>query len=196
MGEQAKSDVPERELSRERQEAIHRALLAGLLGNVGVKLSQHEYQGVGKKFNIFPGSALFKRGPEWVMAAEMVETTKLYARTAGPAKAEWVERLAEHLVKRAYSDEHWHREHARVEAFERVTLQGLVLVARRPIHYGPIEPKLSRAIFILHALVRGEYRTAAPFLSLYARRKCESLGEGENAARRCASTRSRRFRRA
>jgi len=98
------------------------------------------------------------------MAAEMVETTRLYARTAGPAKAEWVERLAEHLVKRTYSDEHWHREHARVEAFERVTLQGLVLVARRPIHYGPIEPQLSRAIFILHALVRGEYRTAAPFL--------------------------------
>ena len=164
MGEQAKAEVPERELSRERQEAIHRALLAGLLGNVGVKLTPHEYQGVGKKFSIFPGSALFKRGPEWVMAAEMVETTRLYARTAGPAKAEWVERLAEHLVKRTYSDEHWHREHARVEAFERVTLQGLVLVARRPIHYGPIEPQLSRAIFILYALVRGEYRTAAPFL--------------------------------
>src|SRR5437867_4008906 len=138
-------------LPRERQDAIHRALLAGLLGNVGMKLSPHEYQGVGKKFTIFPGSAVFKRGPEWVMAAELVETTRLYARTVGPARADWIERLAEHLVKRTYADEHWHREHARVEAFERVTLQGLVLVPRRPVHYGPIEPGLSRQIFILHA---------------------------------------------
>src|SRR5215211_7413919 len=123
MGEQAQANATERVISRERQEAIHRALLAGLLGNVGVKLSQHEYQGTGRKFSIFPGSALFKRGPQWLMAAELVETTKVYARTVGPARAEWVERLAEHLVKRTYSDEHWHREHARVEAFERVTLQ-------------------------------------------------------------------------
>ena len=97
MNEQAPGDVPARELSRQRQDAIHRALLAGLLGNVGVKLSPHEYQGAGKKFSIFPGSALFKRGPEWVMAAELVETTRLYARTVGPARADWVERLREAL---------------------------------------------------------------------------------------------------
>ena len=89
------ADVPTRELPREGQEAVHRALLAGLLGNVGVKRDKREYEGArGKKFSIFPGSALFKRSPEWVMSAELVETTRLYARTVGPAKADWVERLA------------------------------------------------------------------------------------------------------
>jgi ATP-dependent helicase HrpA len=184
MTESADPNVPVRELTRERQEAIHRALLAGLLGNVGVKVSQREYQGAGgKKFSIFPGSSLFKRSPEWVMAAELVETTKLYARTAGPARADWVERLADHLVKRTYSDEHWHREHARVEAFERVTLQGLVLVERRPIHYGPLEPALSRSIFIMHALVRGEYRTTGPFFQ-HNRQLIEAVQQIEAKSRR------------
>src|ERR671913_358856 len=107
-------EVPAREIPRERQDAIHRALLAGLLGNVGVKRDKREFEGArNKKFNIFPGSALFKRSPEWVMAAELVETTKLYARTVGPAKADWVERLAEHPVPRTHSDEHLKRERAR-----------------------------------------------------------------------------------
>lgn len=158
------STEPAREIPRERQDAIHRALLAGLIGNVGVKKEKREYEGVrGKKFSIFPGSALFKRSPDWVMAAELVETTKLYARTVGPVRADWVERLAEHLVKRTYSDEHWNRERSRVEAFERVTLQGLVVMARRTIDFGPLEPALSRPIFIYQALVKGEFRTAAPF---------------------------------
>jgi len=177
-------DVPSRDLHPQRRDAIHRALLAGLLGNVGVKADNREYKGAGgRKFSIFPGSALFKRSPEWVMAAELVETTKLYARTVGPARAEWVERLAEHLVKRTYSDEHWHAGHARVEAYERVTLQGLVLVNRRPVDFGPLEPKLSRPIFILHALVRGEYRTAAPFFQ-HNRKLVEHVQTIEAKARR------------
>ena len=177
-------EVPSRDLSRERQEAIHRALLAGLLGNVGVKKDKREYEGArGKKFSVFPGSALFKRSPEWVMAAELVETTKLYARTVGPAKADWVERLADHLVKRTYTGEHWNRERSRVEAYERVTLHGLVLVARRVVDFGPLEPRLSRSIFIHQALVKGEFRTAAPFLE-HNRRLVEEVRQIEAKARR------------
>ena len=186
MGEQVTNtpDVPTRDLPRERQDAIHRALLAGLLGNVGVKKDKREYEGArGKKFSIFPGSALFKRSPEWVMAAELVETTRLYARSAGPARADWVERLAVHLVKRAYTDEHWNRERSRVEAFERVTLHGLVLVARRVIDFGPLEPKLSRNIFIHQALVKGEFRTAAPFFE-HNRKLIEQVRQIEAKARR------------
>lgn len=177
-------DFPLRDLPRERQDAVHRALLAGLLGNVGVKRDKHEYEGVrGKKFAVFPGSALFKRSPEWVMAAELVETTRLYARTVGPARADWVEKLAEHLVKRTYSDEHWNRERSRVEAYERVTFQGLVLVARRVVNFGPIEPKLSRAILIHQALVKGEFRTAAPFFE-HNQRLVEQVRLIESKARR------------
>ena len=184
MAEEANSDVPTRDLPRERQDAIHRALLAGLLGNVGVKKDKREYEGArGKKFSIFPGSALFKRSPEWIMSAELVETTRLYARTVGPARADWVERLAEHLVKRTYSDEHWNRERSRVEAYERVTLHGLVLVARRDVDFGPLEPKLSRSIFIHQALVKGEFRTAAPFFE-HNRRLIEQVRQIEAKARR------------
>jgi len=184
MAEAPPTDAPVRDLPRERQEAVHRALLAGLLGNVGVKKDKREYVGArGKKFNIFPGSALFKRSPEWVMAAELVETTKLYARTVGPAKADWVERLADHLVKRTYTDEHWNRERSRVEAYERVTLHGLVLVARRVVDFGPLEPKLSRSIFIHQALVKGEFRTAAPFFE-HNRKLVEQVRQIEAKARR------------
>ena len=176
--------VPARDLPRERQDAIHRALLAGLLGNVGVRKDKREYEGArGRKFSIFPGSALFKRSPEWVMSAELVETTRLYARTVGPAKADWVERLAEHLVKRTYTDEHWNRERSRVDAYERVTLQGLVLVARRVVDFGPLEPTLSRSIFIHQALVKGEFRTAAPFFE-HNRRLIEQMRQIEAKARR------------
>jgi ATP-dependent helicase HrpA len=177
-------EVPARDLPRERQDAIHRALLAGMLGNVGVKKDKREYEGArGRKFSIFPGSALFKRSPEWVMSAELVETTRLYARTVGPAKADWVERLADHLVKRTYTDEHWNRERSRVEAYERVTLHGLVLVARRAIDFGPLEPKLSRNIFIHQALVKGEFRTAAPFFE-HNRRLVEQVRQVEAKTRR------------
>ena len=184
MAEAPDTPVPTRDLPRERQDAIHRALLAGLLGNVGVKKDKREYEGArNKKFSIFPGSTLFKRSPEWVMAAELVETTKLYARTAGPAKADWIERLADHLVKRSYTDEHWNRERSRVEAYERVTLHGLVLVARRVIDFGPLEPALSRNIFIHQALVKGEFRTAAPFFE-HNRRLVEQVRDIEAKARR------------
>ncbi|MDB5292515.1 MAG: hrpA [Phycisphaerales bacterium] len=156
--------LPE-EISLAKSEAIHRALLTGLLANVGAKAEAHEFNGTrGTKFNIFPGSSLFKRNPQWVMAAELVETTRLYARTVAPVRPEWVERLGAHLVKRTYSEPLWQPETAHVMATEKVSLYSLVLVAARRVHYGPIDPRTSREIFIQHALAMGEFRTAAPFL--------------------------------
>src|SRR5215213_8901627 len=157
-------DAPARRLDAAKYDAIHRALLTGLLGNVGTKTAAHEYTGArGRKFHIFPGSGLFHRKPPWVMAAELTETTKLYARTVARVSPDWIERLAEHLVKREYSEPFWHRESAHVMAFEKVSLYGLVIVPRRRVHYGPIDPKASREIFIRQALVEGEYLTDAPW---------------------------------
>ncbi|HEX2970753.1 MAG TPA: ATP-dependent RNA helicase HrpA [Tepidisphaeraceae bacterium] len=151
------SDIP-------RYDAIHRALLSGLLGNVGQKTDPHEYTGArGMHFNIFPGSSLFQREPQWVMAAELVETTRLYARTVAKIHPEWIEGLADHLVKRTYSDPHWNPDTAHVVAYEKVTLYGLTIIPQRTVHYGPIDPKRSREIFI-QALVDGEFRLDAPFL--------------------------------
>ena len=146
-------------------DAIHRAVLAGLLGNVGYKSEGHEYAGPrGRKFSIFPGSALFKHEPPWLMAAELVETTRLYARTVAPVKPSWVEKVGQHLIQYAYTELRWDGQHARVEADERVSLFGMVLVPKRPVHYGPINPDAAREIFIRFALVEGDYRSNAEFL--------------------------------
>lgn len=159
------SESPE-ELPPRKQDAIHRALLTGLLGNVGARGGEHEYSGIhGKKFHIFPGSSLFRRRPPWVMSAELVETAKVYARTAAGVHPLWVERAAAHMVKRTFSDPHWRPDIGRVLAFEKVTLHGLTLVPRRKVHYGPLEPRLSREIFIHHALVLGEFQADAPFFA-------------------------------
>jgi ATP-dependent helicase HrpA len=153
-----------RAIDRAKYDAIHRALLAGLLSNVGQKTETHEYTGArGRKFHLFPGSGLFSRKPPWVMAAELAETTRLYARTVARIDPMWIERVGEHLVNRQYTEPHWSRDSAHVYAFERVTLYGLVIVARRRVHYGPIDPKTSREIFIREALVNGEYNTDAPY---------------------------------
>ncbi len=145
-------------------EHIHRALLTGLLGNIGLRGETSEYQGTrGSRFSIFPGSSLFRKTPRWVMAAEIVETTRLYARTVAPIHVEWIERLAPHLMKRSYSDPHWEKETVHVRAWERVTLHGLVVIPRRKVHFGPVDPRLAREIFIHHALVEGEYSSNAPY---------------------------------
>ncbi|HEY7087080.1 MAG TPA: ATP-dependent RNA helicase HrpA [Tepidisphaeraceae bacterium] len=147
-----------------RSDAIHRAVLAGLLSNIGTKSDSFEYNGArGMKFHIFPGSALFSRKPPWLMAAEIVETTKLYARTVAPIRPEWVERLAQHLLKKTHSDPHWQPHTGHVIAYEKVTLYGLTLVPRRSVHYGPIDPKTSRQMFIQHALVDGDWYTDGKF---------------------------------
>lgn len=175
---------PVTELTPARLDAIHRAVLAGLLGNVGLKSDTHEYGGArGAKFSIFPGSGLFKSKPKWVVAAELVETTKLYARTVAKVQPEWIERIGEHLVKRTHAEPRWQPERGYVVANEKVTLYGLVLVPQRMVHYGPINPKESREIFIRSALVEGDWRTEAPFFR-HNRRLVDEVQALEAKARR------------
>ncbi|NBC95222.1 MAG: DUF3418 domain-containing protein, partial [Deinococcus-Thermus bacterium] len=134
--------------------AIHRALLAGLLSNVGRRDDGFEYAGAhGRKFAIFPGSALFHAKPRWIMAGELVETTRLWAHTVAPIQPGWIESIAPHLVKRHYAQPHWDAETVRVMAYERTTLFGLTLTPRRRVHYGPIDPPAARELFIHHGLV-------------------------------------------
>jgi len=162
------TDEMELKINREpaTYDAVHRALLTGLLGNVGTRVDAVNYQGVrGQRFNLFPGSGLFEARPKWVMSAELVKTTKLYARTAARIDPKWIEELGAHLIKKHYSDPHWKMDAAQVRAYERVTLGMLELVAGRKVHYGPIEPVLSREMFIHNALVEGEFRTRAPFVA-------------------------------
>ena len=146
-------------------EQIHRALLAGLLGNIGFKNEDGEYLGArGIKFTIFPGSGLRKAQPKWVMAGELVDTARLYARSVARIEPEWIEPLARDLVDRHYFDPHWERERAMVTAFERVTLYGITIVPKRRVHYGVINPQESREIFIRQALVAGDYATQSKFI--------------------------------
>ncbi|MHB0984711.1 MAG: ATP-dependent RNA helicase HrpA [Sulfuricella sp.] len=165
-------------------EEIHRALLAGLLGNLGVKTETQEYAGGREiKFFLFPGSAIFKKAPKWVMAAELTETTRLYARCAAKIEPEWVEKVAAPLLKRHYFDPHWEKSAAQVAAFERVSLYGLTLVPRRRVHYGPINPQESREIFIKGTLVAGEFNTRAPFFE-HNRKLLAEVEELEHKSRR------------
>ena len=143
---------------------IHRALLPGLLMNVGNKTDTAEYAGPrGAKFFLFPGSSLMNKKPPWIVAAELVETTRLFGRTAAKVTPEWVERAGWHLIKRTYTDPQWNVQRGDVIAGERVTLKGLVLVPHRTVHYGPIDPRTSREVFIHHGLVEGEIRTQGEF---------------------------------
>jgi ATP-dependent helicase HrpA len=129
---------------------IHRALLAGLLGNIGFKTEEDgEYLGGrGIKFSIFPGSVLKKAKPKWVMAAELTETTKLYGRVAAKIDPLWIEKIAGKLCKKHYFDPHWEKSAAQVSAFERVTLYGLTVIPKRRVYYGNISPQEAREIFI------------------------------------------------
>lgn len=146
-------------------DAIHRAILAGLLTSVGTKGENAEYTGCRNvKFFIHPGSALASNKPNWIMAAELVRTTRLYARCAAKIDPLWIEQAASHLVKRTYSEPRWKKASGRVIANERVLLHGLEIVSKRPVHFGTVDPKTSREIFIENALVQGEIFSNAPFL--------------------------------
>ena len=144
---------------------IHKALLCGLLGNLGMKgLEGNEYLGArGIKFLIASNSVLAKKGTKWVMAGELVETHRLYARTMARIEPEWLEEVGAHLIKRHYFDPHWEKKAAQVTAYERTTLHGLLLNAKKRVHYGPMSVAESREIFIRQALVGGEFETRAPF---------------------------------
>jgi ATP-dependent helicase HrpA len=146
-------------------ERLHKALLTGLLGNVGQKATEGEhYQGTrGVQFLISPGSALRKGRPRWVMAAALQETTRIYARSAARIEPEWIESLAAHVVTRRYFEPHWERARGEVMAFEQVSLYGLVINPRRRIRYAPIDPRTTRDVFIRRALVEGDIDTRAAF---------------------------------
>lgn len=164
---------------------IHISLLAGLLSHIGRKdPEKKEYQGArGARFAIFPGSALFKKQPQWVMAAELVETSRLWGREVARIEPEWVEPLAAHLVRRNYSEPHWEKRRAAVLAQEKVTLYGVPIVVGRKVNYGRIDPALSRELFIRHALVYGDWETRHEFF--HANRKLlEDVEELEHRVRR------------
>ncbi|MGW0517562.1 ATP-dependent RNA helicase HrpA [Crossiella sp. NPDC003009] len=147
------------------EQQIHTALLSGLLSHIGLQEERKkEYLGArSARFAIFPGSALFKKPPRWVMAAELVETSRLWGRIAARIEPEWVEPLAGHLVKRTHSEPHWEKKQGAVMAIERVTLYGIPLVVNRKVNYGRIDPELSRELFIRHALVEGDWETTHKF---------------------------------
>ncbi|TEW48267.1 ATP-dependent RNA helicase HrpA [Psychromonas algicola] len=145
-------------------DSIHQALLAGLLSHIGLKDKDAEYLGArNSKFFMFPGSGLFKKQPKWGMFAELVETSKLFARVAARIKPEWVEHQAQHLIKRSYAEPHWQKKSGVVGAFETQTLYGIPVVSKRKVIYTHIDPVLCRELFIRHALVEGEFETRHQF---------------------------------
>jgi ATP-dependent helicase HrpA len=148
-------------------EQLHTALLTGLLGNIGFKSEDEpHYLGArGIKFHIWPGSSLSKKAGKWIMAAELVETTRLYARCIAQIQPEWLERVAGHLLKKSYGEPRWEKRTAQVSAYERATLYGLVVYSQRRINYGLINPTEAREIFIRDALVGGDFDTRAPFFA-------------------------------
>ena len=146
-------------------QAIHQAVLSGLLGQVGFKDSEADYLGPRQtRFYVFPGSHLFKRKPKWVAAAEWVETSKLYARTLAKIEPEWIEPLAQHLVTRSYSEPHWEKKRGAVIAYEQVSLYGLVIVAKRAVLYSKIDPAVCHSIFVREALVNQDLGSNEAFL--------------------------------
>lgn len=167
---------------------IHVSLLAGLLSHIGMKDvkegAKNEYLGArSAKFAVFPGSALFKKPPRFVMSAELVETSRLWARVNAKIEPEWVEPLAEHLLKRTYSEPHWEKDQAAVMAYEKVTLYGVPIIAQRKVNYGRIDPEVSRELFIRNALVEGDWRTHHKFFA-DNRKLLSEVEELEHRARR------------
>jgi ATP-dependent helicase HrpA len=170
LNRQLTEQAREEKLSFSREPAsydqVHQALLAGLLSHVGLKNPEdHGYTGPrSRAFHIFPGSGLFGKSPQWLIAAEIVETSKTYARVNAVIKPAWIESAAPHLLKHNYFDPHWSRKQGRVVAWEQVALFGLVIVEKRRVNYSRINPQEAREIFITGALVRGELNTRAGFL--------------------------------
>jgi ATP-dependent helicase HrpA len=145
-------------------EEVHRALLTGLLVNIGFKDEGREYLGArGGRFYIHPGSGLFDQSPKWLVAAERVETTRQYGRIVAKVQPGWIEDAGGHLVVRSHSEPHWQAQSGQVAAFEKVTLFGLTLIAQRRVNYGPINPVEAREVFLRSALVGGDFATGAPF---------------------------------
>ena len=163
---------------------IHQSLLSGMLSHIGFKDEKQIYKGArNSQFHIFPGSGLFKKSPKWIMSAELVETSKLYARINARIDLKWVEGFAQHLVKRSYSEPHWEKKPGAVIAFEQQTLYGLLIVNKRRCVYSNIDPKISRELFIRTALVEQELGQNEGFLQ-YNQELIEDIQVLENKSRR------------
>jgi ATP-dependent helicase HrpA len=179
---------------------VHLSLLAGLLSQIGMKVEpvrpaasvgapsgrrpRAEYLGArNARFAIFPGSSLVRKAPDWIVAAELVETSRLWARTVASIEPEWVEPLAQHLVKRSYSEPHWERKRGSAVALEKVTLYGVPIVTDRKVGYGRIDPAAARELFIRHALVEGDWQTSHRFFA-ENRRLLDEASELEHRVRR------------
>jgi ATP-dependent helicase HrpA len=167
------------------RQQVHISLLAGLLSHIGLfDAETRDYLGArGARFAVFPGSALFRKPPRWVMAAELVETSRLWGRIAARIEPQWVEPLAGHLVKRSYSEPHWEHHRGAVVALEKVTLYGIPIVTARKIDYARIDPELSRELFLRHALVEGDWDTRHAFFHAN-RALLDDVEELEQRARR------------
>lgn len=145
-------------------EQIHRSLLIGLLENIGFKDEAKEFTGArNKKFTVFPGSVLFKSPPQWMMSAEIVETSRVYARTNARIDVSWIESIAGHLLKYSYSNPHWEKKRSQVVAFEQASLYGLILHADKKVSYAGINPAEAKEIFIRSALIAGDLTSNAAF---------------------------------
>ena len=170
-------------------ESLHASLLTGLLGNLGMRdlsadLRAAPYLGArGIRFWVWPGSALAKKAGKWVMAAELVETSRLFARCVADIEPEWIERAAQHLIKKSWSEPHWEKTRAEVVALERGTLYGLAVYSDRRVQFAPHDPAAARDIFIRQALVEEQYDTRAPFFA-HNRRLIREIEEIENKTRR------------
>jgi ATP-dependent helicase HrpA len=166
-------------------EQIHLALLTGLLGNIGLKADDEPYYlgARGIKFYLWPGSALVKKAGKWVMAAELVETSRLYARCIAKIEPEWVERIGAHLLKKSLSEPHWEKRAAQVSAFERAMLYGLPIYHRRRVSFGKQDPARARELFIRGALVEGEFDTKLAFFA-HNRKLLADIEQLEHKSRR------------
>ena len=167
-------------------EQIHRALLTGLIANVGMKSPDgNDYTGArGSRFHLFPASALFKSKPKWVMAAELTETSKLYARDVAAIQPEWIEQEAPHLMRYHYFEPHWEQKHGEVVASERVTLYGLTVLPRRPVAYGKVAPEEARELFIRGALVAQEADLQTAFFFVHNKKLIKEISELEHKSRK------------
>jgi len=184
--------------SSAERNVVHVSLLAGLLSQIGMKVEpiraaasapagrrpRAEYLGArNAKFAIFPGSSLVRKTPDWIVAAELVETSRLWARTVARIEPEWIEPLAAHLVRRSHSEPHWERKRGAAVALEKVTLYGVPIVADRKVGYGRIDPAAARELFIRHALVEGDWQTPHRFFT-ENRRLLAEAAELEHRVRR------------
>ena len=165
--------------------AVHQALLSGLLGNIGTcPGDSKQYHGThDTRFVIHPSSALARKTPRWIMAAEVVDTTRLFARTVARIDPGWIETLGAHLLRRSWSEPHWEKKAAQVVAFERATLYGVLLYAQRRVHYAHKEPSLARELLLREALVGMEWDTQLPFMQ-HNRRLMQEVAQLEQRMRR------------